>query len=167
MYSKAKIMGHPVHPMLVTFPIAFYFSTLTAFIIHAVSGSPFWFQVGIAANVAGIVMALAAAVFGFIDWNYGIPPGSVAKNTGIIHMSLNVISLILFIICLVLNAGQWSAQVPVSRGTIIVPLLGVISTLFAGYYGWTLVQNLHVGVEFSPDEERCMSQGGGFTSHTA
>ena len=33
MYSKAKIMGHPVHPMLVTFPIAFYSSTLIAFII--------------------------------------------------------------------------------------------------------------------------------------
>ncbi len=166
MYSKAKIMGHPVHPMLVTFPITFYFSTLIAFLIHAVSGSPFWFQVGIAANVAGIVMALTAAVFGFIDWNYGIPSGSGAKKTGVIHLSLNVISLIIFIICLILNAGQWSTPSPVSRGTIILPLLGVFLTLCAGYYGWTLVQNHHVGVEFSPEEERCMSGGSGFTGHT-
>ena len=48
MYSKIKIMGHPIHPMLVTFPIAFYFATLIAFIFHGISGSVFWFQVGIA-----------------------------------------------------------------------------------------------------------------------
>jgi uncharacterized membrane protein len=167
MYSKAKIMGHPVHPMLVTFPIAFYSSTLIAFIINGISGSVFWFKVGIAANVAGIVMALIAATFGFIDWNFGIPSGTSAKSTGVKHMSLNITSLILFLTCLVLNAGQWSAAVPVSRGAIVLPLLGVIATIFAGYYGWTLVQNHHVGVEFSPDEERCMTEVRGFTRRAA
>jgi uncharacterized membrane protein len=113
--------------------------------------------VGLAANIAGIVMALVAATFGFIDWISGIPNGTAAKNTGIKHMLLNVTSLILFLICMVLNTGQWNAAAPVARGTVILPLLGVIFTICAGYFGWTLVQNHHVGVEFSPDEERCMS----------
>ncbi len=167
MYSKAKIMGHPIHPMLVTFPIAFYTLTLIAFIIYNVSGAAFWFKVGIAANVAGIVMAVTVAIFGFIDWNFGIPSGTSAKSTGIKHMLLNIISLILFVICMLLNAGQWGALVPVSRGAVILPLLGVISTVCAGYYGWTLVQNHHVGVEFSPDEERCIRVADEFTRRTA
>jgi uncharacterized membrane protein len=167
MYSKVKIMGHPVHPMLVSFPIAFYTSTLVAFIIHGVSGSAFWFRVGIAANLAGVAMALAAAVFGFIDWAFGIPSGSPAKSTGIKHMSFNFFSLILFLICLSLNAGQWSAAVPVSRGAVILSLLGVISTICAGHYGWTLVQKHHAGVEFSSDEERCMSGSTGFSERAA
>ena len=166
MYSKVKVMGHPIHPMLVTFPIAFYFSTLIAFIFHAVSGSAFWFQVGIAANVAAIVMAVVAAFFGFIDWSMGIPDGTIAKNTGIKHLSFNIVSLILFVICLSLNAGQWSAAIPVSRGAVILSLLGVISTVCAGYFGWTLVQNHHVGVEFSPDEERCITHIGDLDKRT-
>jgi uncharacterized membrane protein len=166
MYSKVKVLGHPVHPMLVNFPIAFYVSTLIAFIIFSISSDAFWFKVGIAANIAGIVMALAAATFGFIDWAFGIPAGTAAKNTGIKHMALNLTSLALFAICLILNAGQWSVSTPVSRGAVILSLLGVISTIGAGYFGWTLVQNHHVGVEFSPDEERCISGAGGFDRRT-
>lgn len=167
MYSKVKVLGHPVHPMLVNFPIAFYVSTLIAFIIFGISGDAFWFKVGIAANIAGIVMALVAATFGVIDWAFGIPAGTAAKNTGIKHMTLNLTSLVLFVICLILNVGQWSVSSPVSRGAVILPLLGVISTIAAGYFGWTLVQNHHVGVEFSPDEERCINGAGGFDRRTA
>lgn len=155
MYSRIKILGHPVHPMLVTFPIAFYTSTLMAFIIYALSGEPFWFRVGITANVAGVVMAVVAATFGFLDW-LGIPGGTDAKSTGIKHLALNVISLLLFLVTLIFNAGEWNAVAPVMRGAIILPLLGFLSTLGAGYYGWTLVQNHHVGVEFTSAEEVCM-----------
>lgn len=166
MYSKAKIVGHPVHPMLVTFPIAFYFSTLIAFIIFSASDNAFWFKVGVAANVAGVVMAVIAASFGFIDWYLGIPAGSSAKNTGLKHMALNSLTLILFLICMILNVGQWNAVTPVARGTIILPLIGVLLTVAAGYFGWTLVQKHFVGVDFTPDEERCISQVGGFTRRT-
>ncbi|SPF50156.1 conserved membrane hypothetical protein [Syntrophobacter sp. SbD1] len=168
MYSKVKIMGHPVHPMLVNFPIAFYVSTLIAFIIYSIFGDPFWFWVGLAANFAGVAMAFVAATFGFIDWTFGIPYGSAAKDTGAKHMLLNIVSLLLFITCLILNAGQWNAILPVARGIVILPLFGVILTIGAGYFGWTLVQNHHVGVEFSPDEERCISESrsAGFTRDT-
>jgi len=158
MYSKIKVMGHPVHPMLIPFPIVFYTSTLFAFIIYAFSGSPFWFRVGIAANLAGIVMAVVAAIFGFLDWSLGIPSGSSASRTGIKHMTLNTISLILFLICFFLNVGQWGSVAPVMRGAIILPLIGFITTISAGYFGWTLVQNHHVGVEFTPPEERCLME---------
>jgi len=167
MYSKVKIMGHPVHPMLVGFPIVFYTSTLLSFIIYAFSDNPFWFRVGITANIAGIVMAVVAAFFGFLDWYLGIPSQSDASRTGIKHMMLNVSSLVLFIITLALNFGEWSAAAPLMRGAIILPLIGFLLTLAAGYYGWTLVQNHHVGVEFNNAEERCLRDVGGYGKHTA
>jgi len=157
MYSKVKIVGRPVHPMLVNFPIAFYVSTLMAFIVYKVSSEAFWFKVGLAANISGIATTLVAAAFGFIDWAFGIPKRTAAKNTGLKHMLLNVTSLILFVICLILNVGQWSALAPISRGAVILPLFGVILTVLAGYFGWKLVQNHHVGVEFSSDEALCIS----------
>ncbi len=167
MYSKIKIAGHPVHPMLVVFPIAFYTSTLAAFIIYAVSGNPFWFRVGIAANVAGVVMAGVAAIFGFLDWLLGIPKASGAYRTGIKHMSLNVGTLVVFIINLVLNVGEWSAVSPVMRGAIILPAIGFLLTLWAAYFGWTLVQSHHVGVEFSSAEESCMNEVSGYGKKAA
>jgi len=166
MYSKIKIMGHPVHPMLVTFPIAFYTSTLIAFIIYAFSGASFWFRVGITANVAGIGMAAVAATFGFIDWYLGIPSGTDAKSTGIKHMTLNVIALLLFLLTLIFNAGEWNVLAPVMRGAIVLPLIGFLVTLGAGYYGWTLVQNHHVGVEFTSEEEHCIREVEGFQKRT-
>src|SRR6185436_4006263 len=75
MYSKAKVLGHPVHPMLVSFPIAFYTATLIAYGVYAATDNRFWFQLGVVANFAGVVTALAAAIPGFIDWAFGIPAG--------------------------------------------------------------------------------------------
>ena len=39
MYSKIKIFGHPIHPMLVAYPIAFYTSTLVGFIIYGATSN--------------------------------------------------------------------------------------------------------------------------------
>src|SRR5438094_292196 len=94
MYSKAKIMGHPIHPMLVAFPVAFYTSTLIGFIVYASSMDPFWLHLATVANWAGVVMGAVAAVPGFVDWAMGIPRSSPAKRTGLIHMALNVTTLV-------------------------------------------------------------------------
>ena len=167
MYSKIKIAGHPVHPMLVPFPIAFYTATLFCFIIYAFNADPFWFRAGIASNVAGVAMAIIAASMGFLDWLLGIPSGTRAKVDGIIHMSFNSVALVLFVISLGLNAGQWSAAAPVMRLAIILPLLGVVSTVSAGFFGWKLVQTHHVGVEFSQSEEACITTASTFEHRKA
>jgi uncharacterized membrane protein len=157
MYSKVKILGHPIHPMLVNFPIAFYTSTLVAYIIYKITGAPFWFRVGFVANVAGVGMALVAAIPGFLDWSLGIPSGTGAKRHGLEHMLLNVTALVLFAITLWINAYQWGAAVPALGYVLILPIIGFLVTLGAGYLGWTLVQSHHVGVQFTDSEQRCMS----------
>src|ERR687886_29215 len=98
MYSKIKIFGHPIHPMVIAYPVAFYTATLVGFGIYGATGDHFWLKATIAVNLAGVVMAVVAALPGFLDWLVGIPRGSDASRTGLIHMGLNVTALVLFVV---------------------------------------------------------------------
>jgi uncharacterized membrane protein len=153
MYSKVKIVGHPIHPMLVAYPIALYTSTLVAYIIYAAHKDPFFFRAAIAANIAGVVMAALTALPGFIDWAVGVPSGSPAKRHGLIHMLLNVGALLIFIINAIIHTGNWKSPSGTASG-VILALIGVLLTVGAGFFGWTMIQNDHVGVELSPEQER-------------
>jgi uncharacterized membrane protein len=158
MYSKVKVFGHPVHPMLVSFPIAFYTATLACFIVYSLRGDLFWFRAAYALNIAGVVMALVAASAGFIDLIFGIPANTDAKRHGYQHMGLNLAALAFFAVNIALNSGQWNSPLPVMRFAILLPALGLLCTLAAGYLGWTLVQTHHVGVQLTPAEQRCVEQ---------
>ena len=154
MYSKIKIAGHPIHPMLISFPVAFYAAALVLFCAYALGASAFWFRVGVYANLAGVIMAVVAAVPGFLDWALGVPKGTEAKRTGATHMVLNVVALVLFAINVFV---QWPHRMEAAPGVglaVILPLAGVITTLAAGWLGWRLVQTHHIGIELSPDQER-------------
>ena len=159
MDSKAKILGHPMHPMLIAYPIAFYTGTLVGFIIYAVAGSLFWLQLTIALNVAAVVMALLAAIPGFIDWAVGVPNGTPAKRTGLIHMVLNVAALALFIISFFAYYTYWSGPAGVNATLgIVLTGIGVVLTVAAGFQGWSLVQEHHVGVNLTPEQQEIDQQ---------
>jgi uncharacterized membrane protein len=154
MYSKAKLFGHPIHPMLVAFPVAFYTGTFVAFINYATSHDPFWFRLATVANWAGVVTAVMAAVPGLIDWSAGIPRRSPAKAVGLVHMSLNVISLLIFLVNAVIYSNRWSDPLPAAGTGIVFSAIGVLMTVSAGFLGWSLVQDHHVGVHLSAEQER-------------
>jgi uncharacterized membrane protein len=62
VYSKVKIAGHPVHPMLVAFLVACYTGTLVGFAAYAANGHLFWLNLAIALSVAGTGTAVLAAL---------------------------------------------------------------------------------------------------------
>ncbi|HEY1385299.1 MAG TPA: DUF2231 domain-containing protein [Dongiaceae bacterium] len=66
--STAAIAGHPLHPMLVPFPIAFLVATLVVDIVFNATHDPFWGRAAFWLLAAGIVMAAIAAVLGLIDF---------------------------------------------------------------------------------------------------
>lgn len=160
MYSKVKFAGHPIHPMVVAYPIALYTATLVAYIIYGFHDDPFYFKAAVAANIAGIIMAALAALPGFIDWAFGIPSGSPAKSHGLTHMLLNVTALVIFIINAIIHTGSWTNPSGTASG-IILAALGVLCTIGAGFFGWTMIQSDHVGVDMGSEV------GGGATSISA
>src|SRR5512139_304959 len=146
MYSKARIAGHPIHPMLIAFPVALYVSTVVALFVHIGTHDPFWYHAAMWANIAGVVMAAVAAVPGLIDL-VSLPRKSRAQMTGIRHAAFNVLALTLFVISAVLLSRSWTSAGPLDvTAPLVLSLLGVLSTVTAGWLGWTLVQTHHVGV---------------------
>ena len=65
--STASIAGHPLHPMLIPFPIAFFVSTFVCDLAFWRTGDPFWATGALWLLGAGLVMAALAAVIGLID----------------------------------------------------------------------------------------------------
>ena len=45
-HSTAQIAGHPIHPMLIRYPIAFFVGTLVADVVYSRNGQPFWAAMG-------------------------------------------------------------------------------------------------------------------------
>jgi hypothetical protein len=68
-------------------------------------------------------------------------------------MLLNVTALVLFIINAIIHTGDWTSPSGEASG-IILALLGVLCTVGAGYFGWTMIQTDHVGVQLTPEQER-------------
>lgn len=149
MYSKIKLFGHPIHPMLVAYPIAFYTSTLVGFIVYGATNDFFWLKLAIAANLAGIAMAVVAALPGFLDWLLGIPSGTDAKKDGLVHGVFNVTALGLFVASFAAYASHWNGPATGAGLGIALSAIGVGCTLAAGWYGWMLVQGWHVGVDLT------------------
>jgi uncharacterized membrane protein len=154
MYSRLKIFGHPIHPMLVAYPIALYTSTLVAYLIYIVGHDTFWFKVAVVVNIGAIIMAAVTALPGFLDWAIGIPNASPAKAHGLNHMLLNVAALILFVINAIIHTGQFLSATPEGGWGFVLALVGVGCTVAAGFFGWTMIQTDHVGVDLTPEQQR-------------
>jgi len=66
--STAQILGHPLHPMLVAFPIAFFVGTFVSDLVYLVRGDVFWARVSFWLLAAGLAMGALAALAGFTDF---------------------------------------------------------------------------------------------------
>jgi uncharacterized membrane protein len=123
------------------------------FIVYGVTGDRFWLNVAEIANWAGVVMACVAAVPGLVDWATGIPRRSAAKKTGLVHMGLNVAALAIFLVNAIIYWNYRPNELPDAGTGIVLAAIGVLLTIPAGFLGWNLVQDHHVGVNLSAGQE--------------
>jgi uncharacterized membrane protein len=142
MESRTKVAGHPVHPMLVAFPIGLLLTAVIFDIIYLVSDEPRWAEVSWYMIAAGVVGGLAAAVPGLIDW-LAIPRDTRAKRIGLLHALGNVIVLALFTVSWLLRRDAPST--PPSEA-ILAGVLGAGIMAVTGWLGGELVDRLGVGV---------------------
>ena len=102
MESRTKLLGHPIHPVLVVFPLGLLTASVAFDVIDRFRDSGSWAQTASATMAAGVLGGLAAAPFGLRDW-LAIPAGTRAKRVGLWHAGANVIALVLF-------AVSWSLR---------------------------------------------------------
>ncbi len=79
MESRAKIMGHPLHPILLPFPLGLLITSVVFDVLYLFIGNGKWAGISFWMIAAGVIGGLVAAVFGLIDW-LAIPSGTRAKS---------------------------------------------------------------------------------------
>jgi uncharacterized membrane protein len=142
MESKAKIMGHPLHPILIPFPLGLLSTSVIFDVVHLLTGNGKWSEISFWMIAAGVIGGLVAAVFGLIDW-LAIPSGTRAKAVGMWHGTTNVVMVTLFIVSWLLRADA-----PGDPGTvaIVISFVAVGLASLGGFLGGELVVRLGVGI---------------------
>jgi len=143
MQSSVKAFGHPVHPMLVVFPLGLFATSLAFDVIRGVGGGSGFSRAAFYMISAGILGGLSAAVFGTVDW-LAIPRGTRAKRIGAFHGLMNVAVVGLLVV-------SWGVRYrdpdEMFGAAVVLSAVGVALALVSGWLGGELVDRLGVGVD--------------------
>ena len=145
--------GHPLHPTLVTIPIGAWTATLIFDVVALLGSDDAPFLTGAQWLVGiGILGALAAAVFGLMDF-MTLTGGTPAHRTGLMHLGLNLTAVALFTISFFLRLGGDNEEF--SFLPFIFSLVGYAIVGASGYLGGKLAY--HYGVRVA--DEKTQSRG--------
>lgn len=143
MESRAKLLGHPVHQMLIVFPLGLLAMAVIFDVVALVQRQGYWSEIAYWMIAAGVITGLLAAPFGFIDW-LAIPSGTRAKRIGAIHGAGNVAVVLLF-------AASWLMRGDAPRApetaAFALSFAGGFLALFTGWLGGELVDRLAIGID--------------------
>lgn len=144
MRSKASFRGHPIHPTIIPFPFAFLTGAFFFDVVGvATARDSLWITGGHLA-IAGIGAAILAAVPGFIDYLYTVPPQSTGKQRATRHMIVNLAAVGLMVFASIARRGMIDGP-----NTFVLALeFGALVLLTAGgWMGGVLVNRNQIGVD--------------------
>ncbi len=146
MQGKANILKHPLHLILIPFPVAFWTGALVTDVAGSVTGDPFWFRMSVVELAMGTIVAVVASLCGYIDYRtvrLSAKAASVARG----HLWWSLATLAVFVIAWALRAHD-----PGWRPGIVVTALGALLLLIAAYLGSELANRHGVGFLPRPNE---------------
>ena len=142
MQGKATFLGHPIHQMLVVFPLGLLGASVAFDWLSMAMSSAQFAVVAHYLIAAGLIGGLVATPFGLIDW-MSIPKGSRAQRLGLMHAVGNVVVLLLFL-------GSWVLREPdptaVPWQAYALAWGGALVSLMTAWMGGELVDRLGIGV---------------------
>lgn len=149
--STAEIAGHPLHPMVVPFPIAFLVGTLVTDIVYRSTSDAFWARGSYWLLIAALCMATLAAVLGLADF---LSERAIRRRSAAwYHMFGNVVAVVLSLGNLWLRIRD-GIEAGATNGLWLSAVV-VLLLLFNGWKGWELVYLHHVAVSdesLTPDQ---------------
>ncbi|MDX2100596.1 MAG: DUF2231 domain-containing protein [Leptolyngbyaceae cyanobacterium bins.59] len=148
--STVAIAGHPLHPLIVTFPIAFLTSVLLTDGVYWLTKDDFWARASLWLLIGGILTGVLAAVTGMSDF---LRIKRVRKRSaGWAHMVLNVAALSLSLISLLLRWRDYTGAILPTGLILSVIVAGALG--LSGWYGAELVYRHKVAVIGYGNSER-------------
>lgn len=151
MHTPASIAKHPIHPMIIVFPVGLWIFSLICDLAALATGDAdsavVWSVVAFYTMVGGLVGALVAAVPGLIDLLSLKDPE--VKKIAITHMSINLAVVALYIANIWLRTSGTASNLPVGLSVLTVLMLAV-----SGWLGGEMVHVHGVGVESRGDRRQ-------------
>ncbi|MEX2599389.1 MAG: DUF2231 domain-containing protein [Dehalococcoidia bacterium] len=145
MESNLKVLGHPLHPMLIVFPLGLFVTAFAFDIVYLITGDSLWAEMAYWLIAGGVVGGVLASAAGWVDW-FAIPSGTRAKKIGFIHGAANGSVLVLFIV-----SWFWRQQAAaITDPDAMAIILAGVAVAIAGVGGWLggeLVDRMGVGVD--------------------
>jgi uncharacterized membrane protein/nitrite reductase/ring-hydroxylating ferredoxin subunit len=144
MRSKASLRGHPIHPAIIPFPLAFFIGGFVFDLAGVFLQRPLLWPVGYYLTIAGVGAALIAAVPGFIDYFFTVPPMSSGRARATKHMLAMLTVVGLFAVAWLIRDSATSTPT-----TAVLALEGAGSILLGigGWLGGTLVTRNLISVD--------------------
>jgi uncharacterized membrane protein len=147
--SVAAIKGHPIHPMLIPFPIALLALVPVTDIVYATTGGVFWAQASYYMLWAGLVAGGIAAIAGLIDF-LGIREARQHRH-GWFHLGANGSAIGLAVVNVLLRAGEGDFIAAIVPSGLILSIITLLLLGVGGWYGGELAYRHKIGV--MPDDE--------------
>jgi uncharacterized membrane protein len=144
MTTPASVAKHPLHPMVVVFPIGLWIFSLISDFVFLLGGDARWNDVAFYTMAGGLIGALVAAAPGLIDMLSISDPkvGKIARN----HMILNLIAVAIFGLNFYLRLDNTAgAALPV-----VLSVAGVLLIAVSGWLGGEMVYVHGIGVQQPP-----------------
>jgi uncharacterized membrane protein len=147
MSTRASVYRHPIHPMLIVFPLGLWVFSVICYLIYLLSSVPIWHTVTLYAMGGGIIGGVLAAIPGAVD--FLTLPKSRVQTIALSHMISNVVALTIFIIAFTLAAfGREQSVVP-----FVLSVFGLLAVGTGGWLGGALVYEHGVGVACEQRQE--------------
>ncbi len=143
MESRTKLLGHPVHQIVVAFPMGLLCTAALFDAVYVIRGDGMWSMVAFYMIGVGVGGGLLAAVFGLIDY-LAIPAGTRAKRVGALHGICSVTVVIAFAVSWLLRVNSPQSPPPLS---LLFSFGGVAFLGLAGWLGGELLNRMGVGID--------------------
>lgn len=145
MENTARVSDHPIHPMLIPFPVGLFVTSFIFDIVYTITDDLRFYQVSYYMILAGIIGGLIAAIPGLIDY-FSMRMSRDARNTATTHMVLNLIIVGLFLVNLFIRYDNNAlAGTPLSWA-MALSVVALLMLSYSGWLGWKLIYNYGIAV---------------------
>ena len=143
--KHARLLGHPIHMMLVHFPMGLWPFGFIFDLIGKFSGQASFAIAAFYCMAGGIAGALGAALFG--AWDYlAIPSEHKSWKTASVHALLNVIWLMVWVVLWAMRLKQYPEIQPATNLVLVSEAASVLGLMVSAHLGGELVLRHHLGM---------------------
>jgi uncharacterized membrane protein len=141
-----KLLGHPIHPLLVHFPTALLPMDLLLSILHYTRNDESFGLAGLYCLWAGVAAGLLAVITGITDLVAIPKDNKAAWAQGLYHGAINT-TIILVFAAMAYKAWQAYPAVQTSAVTLILKGILVCGLFIGNYLGGRLIYKHFIGIE--------------------